>query len=571
MRIGLGMRVTRLSGLRSRVFGSVFIVAALTVGVLAIASAGPATRSATAQTPTCAPGTDVQTTAGPVCGITSSSVSGVNEWLGIPYAAPPVGNLRWQPPQPPTPWTTTLPATAFGSACTSTSGTLGSEDCLFVNVWAPSNATSASNLPVLVHIHGGGFTGGNGNSDNSLLASRGDEVVVSMNYRLNIFGFLVDDRALGANSGDYGLQDQQAALRWVKDNVAAFGGDQNKVTTFGESAGGSSQCDLIASPTAAGLFEQAISVSGEYNTLFGYPTSLEPQDCKSMPPTKAQANAAGRNFAAAAGCTTGSAAAVAACLRALPAATVESIAGGGAGHPGGYPNGGQGTVGPTINGTTLTMSLRQALKIGHVNHVRVIAGTDRDEDLVAYANQAPFPVTTPADYTKLVDTQYGSYASQVLAKYPVTRFDSPGLAWRTVAADSDTVCPSLVTNADLASRMPTWGYEIDDNDIPPYTPAGPGVVAPGASHVGAWFLNPTATPLDANQQVLQDQEIAYVTAFARSGNPSTATGAPAWPRFDLANPQEMSLQTAGDSEVVSVAQLSAQHNCAFWDRIAPKP
>ena len=126
-----------------------------------------------------------------------------------------------------------------------------------------------------------------------------------MNYRLNIFGFLVDDKALGANSGDYGLQDQQFALRWVKDNVAAFGGDPSKVTTFGESAGGSSQCDLIASPTAEGLFEQAISVSGEYNTLLGYPTSLEPQDCKSSPPTKAQANAAGKNFAAAAGCGTG--------------------------------------------------------------------------------------------------------------------------------------------------------------------------------------------------------------------------------------------------------------------------
>jgi len=571
MRSGLGMRVTRLSGLRSRVFGSLFVVAALTVAVIAIASAGPATRSATAETPTCASGTDVQTTSGPVCGISSTTASGVNEWLGIPYAAPPVGDLRWQPPQPPTPWTTTLAATAFGSECTTTTGTAGSEDCLFVNVWAPSNATSTSNLPVLVHIHGGGFTGGNGNSDNSLLAGNGDEVVVSMNYRLNIFGFLVNDTALGANSGDYGLQDQQAALRWVRDNVAAFGGDPSKVTTFGESAGGSSQCDLIASPTAAGLFEQAISVSGEYNTLFGYPTSLEPQDCKSMLPTKAQANAAGKNFAAAAGCGTGSASVVAACLRALPAATVESIAGGGAGHPGGYPNGGQGTVGPTINGTTLTMSLRQALKTGHVNHVRVIAGTDRDEDLVAYANEAPFPVNTPAAYTTLVDTQYGSFASQVLAKYPVTRFDSPGVAWRTVAADSDTVCPSLVTDQDLASRMPTWGYEIDDNDIPPYTPAGPGVVAPGASHVGAWFLNPQATPLDANQQVLQDQEIAYVTAFARSGNPSTAIGAPAWPRFNPANPQEMSLQPAGDSEVVSAAQVSAQHNCAFWDRIAPKP
>jgi para-nitrobenzyl esterase len=464
----------RLFHWHSRLCGSVVAVVALTVGIIAIASAGPATRAASAQPLSCAPGTTVATTYGPVCGIASTTANGVNEWLGIPYAAPPVGNLRWQSPQPPTPWTTTLEATAFGSECTTTAGTAGSEDCLFVNVWAPANATAASDLPVLVHIHGGGFTGGNGNADNSLLASTGDEVVVSMNYRLNIFGFLVDDKALGADSGDYGLQDQQFALRWVQQNVAKFGGDPSKVTTFGESAGGSSQCDLIASPTAKGLFEQAISVSGEYNTLLGYPTSLEPQDCKSNPPTKAQANAAGKNFAAAAGCT-GGAAAVATCLRALPASTVESIAGGGAGHPGGYPNGGQGTVGPTINGTTLTMSLRQALATGHANHVRVIAGTDRDEDLVSYANEAAFPVTTPAAYTQLVDTQYGSVASQVLAKYPVSHFDNPGVAWRTVAADSDTVCPSLVTDQDLASRMPVYAYEIDDNDIPPYAAAGAGV------------------------------------------------------------------------------------------------
>ncbi|MBV8991492.1 MAG: carboxylesterase family protein [Solirubrobacterales bacterium] len=547
-------------------------VAALAVGIIAIASGGPSANPASAQPLSCAPGTTVDTADGPVCGIASTTASGVNEWLGIPYAAPPIGNLRWHSPQPPTPWTTTLEATAFGSECTTTTGTAGSENCLFLNVWAPANATATSNLPVLVHIHGGGFTGGNGNSDNSLLASTGNEVVVSMNYRLNIFGFLVDDNALGANSGDYGLQDQQFALRWVQQNIARFGGDPGKVTTFGESAGGSSQCDLIASPTAKGLFEQAISVSGEYNTLLGYPTSLEPQDCKSSPPTKAQANAAGKNFAAAAGCGTGSAAVVEACLLALPASTVESVAGGGAGHPGGYPNGGQGTVGPTINGTTLTMSLRQALAKNRVNHVRVIAGTDRDEDLVAYANEAAFPVTTPAAYTTLVDTQYGRYASQVLAKYPLSRFDSPGIAWRTVAADSDTVCPSLQTNRDLANRMPTYGYEIDDNDIPPYTAAGPGVVAPGASHVGAWFLNPVTPALDANQQVLQDQEIAYVTAFARSGNPSTATGAPPWPRFNPQdNPQEISLQPAGDTEPVWVAQIAAQHHCAFWDQIAPKP
>jgi para-nitrobenzyl esterase len=530
----------------------VALVAVVAVSVLVVSAgvgARPA-RAADSSSPACASVTDVSTDSGPVCGL---SVNGTNEWFGIPYAAPPVGSLRWQPPQAPTPWTTTLSATQFGTECAQNFpgfGSGGSEDCLFVNVWAP--ADGSTNLPVLVHIHGGGFVIGSGNGDNSLLSSTGHEVVVSLNYRLGIFGFLAD-KALGANSGDYGLQDQQAALRWVQHNIANFGGDPSNVTIYGESAGGSSICDAIASPTAKGLFERGISVSGEYNTLLGSPTSLESQDCKSQIPTKAQAFAAGKNFAAAVGCGAGTAD-VASCLQNISVATAETAAGGV-----GYQDGGQGTVSPTINGTTLTMTLRQALATGHANHVQVIAGTDRDEDLVGTA-------TTAAQYTSLVDTQYGSFASQVLAKYPLSHFDNPGVAWRTVAADSDTVCPSLETAQDLASRMPTREYEIDDNDIPPYQASGSGVVAAGASHVGAWFLTPVTPALDANQQVLQDNEIAFVTAFARNGNPNT-TGVPVWPKLNNSG-EVMSLQPAGDSELVTTDELAAQHNCAFWDRVA---
>ncbi len=537
------------------------LAAVVAVAVL-VASAGVGARTARAASPTtsCASGTDVTINSGPICGL---SVNGTNEWFGVPYAAPPVGALRWEPPQPPTPWgPTTLQATQFGSECTQSFGTTtlsGSENCLFVNVWAPAGGSTG--LPVLVHIHGGGFVLGSGNGDNSLLSSTGHEVVVSFNYRLGIFGFLAD-KALGANSGDYGLQDQQAALRWVQSNITQFGGDPSNVTIYGESAGGSSVCDAIASPTAKGLFERGISVSGEYNTLLGSPNSLEQQDCKSQIPTKAQAFAAGKNFAAAVGCGSGTATEVVSCLQNVSATTAQKVAGGGVVggfFPVGYQDGGQGTVGPTINGTTLTMTLRQALASGHVNKVHVIAGTDRDEDLVGTA-------TTAAQYTSLVDTQYGSFASQVLAKYPLSHFDNPGVAWRTVAADSDTVCPSLETAQDLASRMPTREYEIDDSDIPPYAAAGSGVVAAGASHVGAWFLTPVTPALDANQQVLQDNELAFVTAFARNGNPNT-NGVPVWPKLNNTG-DVMSLQPAGDSELVTTAEMAVQHNCAFWDRVA---
>jgi para-nitrobenzyl esterase len=523
---------------------------ALAAVAVVVASAGVGARAARADTPSaCAPGTNVNIDSGPICGL---SVNGTNEWFGIPYAAPPVGPLRWEPPQAPTPWTTMLQATQFGSECAQSFpgfGSGGSEDCLFVNVWAPADGSTG--LPVLVHIHGGGFVIGSGNGDNSLLSSTGHEVVVSLNYRLGIFGFLAD-KAFGSNSGDYGLQDQQAALKWVQNNVAKFGGDPSNVTIYGESAGGSSVCDQIASPTAKGLFERGISVSGEYNTLLGSPTALQAQDCKSQIPTRAQAFAAGKNFAAAVGCGAGTSN-VAACLQNISVNTAENTAGVG------YQDGGQGTVSPTINGTTLTMTLRQALASGHANKVDVIAGTDRDEDLVGTA-------TTAAQYQSLVDTQYGSFASQVLAKYPLSHFDSPGVAWRTVAADSDTVCPSLETAQDLASRMPTREYEIDDNDIPPYAAAGPGVVAAGASHVGAWFLTPVTPALDANQQVLQDNEVAFVTAFARNGNPNT-TGVPVWPKLNNTD-EVMSLQPAGDSELITTDELAIQHNCAFWDRVA---
>jgi para-nitrobenzyl esterase len=534
--------------------GTALALIAGTIGILQTTASARPTTSAQAgdATVACTAGTTVTTADGPVCGIVSS---GVDQWLGIPYAAPPVGALRWQPPQPPAPWTATLAATSFGSECVQQFPLFpagGTENCLYLNVWAPQGTAAGANLPVLVHIHGGGFVFGNGNGDNSLLATTGNEVVVSMNYRLGIFGFLADS-ALGPDSGDYGLEDQQAALRWVQQNITAFGGNPHNVTIFGESSGGSSVCDQIASPTAGGLFERGVSTSGEYNTLLGSPTDLETQDCKSALPSQSQADAAGAGFAAAVGC--GSAADVAACMRAVPAQTAANASGLG------YQDGGTGTISPTTNATILPLSLRQALAVGHVNRVSVIAGTDRDEDLVGTAN-------TDAQYTQLVQTQYGKYASQVLALYPLSHFDSPTIAFRTVAADSDTVCPSLVTDRDLSRFMPVYGYEIDDNDIPPYASGAAGTAA-GASHVGAWYLNPVTPALDANQQALQDEEVASVTHFAATGNPN-ANGTPPWPEFGSSD-SEMVLMPAGDSAAMSIAQIMGIHNCGFWDSIAPQP
>jgi para-nitrobenzyl esterase len=533
---------------------SIFQDALLAGVMLTAVTLAVSTSTGAVAAPACAAGTVVNTSSGPVCGIV---VNGITEWLGIPYAAPPVGPLRWASPQPPTPWSTTLTATAYGSSCTQSSG--GSEDCLYLNVFAPAGA---SGLPVMAHIHGGGFRGGSGQGDYTLLATTGNEVVVSLNYRLNIFGFLAH-AAFGRHSGDYGLQDQQAALRWIQQNVSAFGGDPTSVTIFGESAGASSVCDQIASPTAAGLFHKAISTSGEYNTILDTPeapgpfgTTLELQDCKSQLPTLKEAESSGAAFAAAVGCA--SAADVAACLRAVPAATVFTVAGLG------YHYGGQGTIAPTLNGSTLTMSLRQALKSGSVNRVPVIAGVDRDENL------AGTPVTA-ADYTQIVEAQFGSVASQVLALYPLNRFYSPYVAWRTVAADAYTVCSALRTAEALAQWMPVFEYEIDFGDVSSALAGNPG----GASHVGQWNLTPVVPALDVNRQVLQNQELAYVTTLARTGDP-TADGTPIWPQFKSDREEDasrlvMSLAAGAGSQRTLATQIRQAHNCGFWDEVTPEP
>jgi para-nitrobenzyl esterase len=537
----------------TRRIGANAVSAARTSAPLAATAASAASAAAA---PSCAPVTTVSTKSGPVCGVLQD---GDYQWLGIPYAAPPVGKLRWKPPQRPTPWTTTLQATAFGSECVQggppASPVAGSENCLFVNVVRPQGPTPSSGLPVLVHIHGGGFVGGSGNADYSLLANTGHEILVSMNYRLNIFGFLAD-RALGEQSGDYGLEDQQAALRWVKENINAFGGDPGNVTIFGESAGGSSVCDEIASPTGKGLFEKAFSISGEYSTLFGSPNQvLNFQDCKSKPPTQGVANRAGQSFVAAVGCA--SAEDAANCLRSVPAPTVLAAA------SGGFTAGGTGTISPTRNAKVLPLSLRQALSRGTANRVRVVAGTNRDENLAGTA-------TTPDQYRTLVDQQFGPHASAVLREYPLERFYSPFIAFRTVAADAYTVCPAIITERLLAKRMPAWEYEIDDGDAPPsYLPAN---LPNGSYHVGAWFVFPGmlgASSLDANQQVLQQQEVADLTTFAQTGNP-TGKFTPDWPEFNGTN-EVMSWQPGGDSQVMTTAQMSLDHHCNFWNKISPKP
>jgi para-nitrobenzyl esterase len=536
------------------------LVAGLTVAAVGGASAAPHAAAVAAQAPpSCTPGTTVRTKDGPVCGLTANSIT---SYLDIPYAASPVSDLRWEPPQPHAPWTTVLPATTPAQECPSPGFPPGSppastsEDCLYLKVEVPAGAKPGDNLPVMYELHGGGFLGTALTNDGDNLVRSGKVVYVFVNYRLGILGFLAD-KALGAHSGDYGLQDQQAGLRWVQQNIASFGGNPGNVTIFGESAGGASTCDQVASPTAKGLFQRAISVSGFYNYQDNIVWSKA--DCKSTYFTEAQAQKVGAQFAKKVGC--GNVANVSACLRSVPAAKL-------------IEDGGQfieptagGTIGPIVNGTTLTMSPAKAFATGHVNQVKLISDVGQDEfNGGVYGNSPGLHVVvadTPAQYQQLVQEQFGRLAPAVERLYPLSQYESPYTAYRTIMADSASVCPVLQTNKELSKYIPVYVDINTDAD----NPAGEDLQLPlGAQHSGTnGLVHFPPSQLDPNQAALQNQLLAEWTYFAHAGNPS-APQTPAWAPYSGSQHPVMLLQPADTSKATPAAFIAAQHNCAFWSQ-----
>lgn len=331
-------------------------IGTLIIGVC-IASSVAANSSSSNGAPT------VETDNGTVAGIDTGSV---HQFRGIPYAAPPVGNLRWKPPRPARPWTGVHDASAFADYCAQPAGESSprstTEDCLYLNVYTPENYGSHR---VMVWIHGGNFVVGDGNFDMSPLAKRG-VVVVTINYRLGELGFLAHP-ALTAESpdhesGNYGIMDQQAALRWVQRNIARFGGDPDNVTLFGQSAGGTSVLTHLTSPTAKGLFHKAIVHSG------GYQQSESSAAVRPVrQPTLAQAEAEGEIFAANAGCADQTIR----CLRQLPVDTLLEF--GNTGRRDRF-------VTPNTGTQIVPRSIAEALDTGQLtNRVPVIEGSTHDE------------------------------------------------------------------------------------------------------------------------------------------------------------------------------------------------
>lgn len=510
-------------------------------------------------------GTVVRTDHGLVRGVSHGSYT---TFGGIPYAAPPTGPLRWRAPVPAATWHGVRDATTAAQRCVQmptpgAGAVLGSEDCLYLNVTMPTPKPAGQKRPVLVWMHGGAFLGGSG-SDYSTeqLAVQGDTVVVTVNYRLGIFGYF-GHPGLGS-APPFGLADQQAALRWVRANAERFGGDPGSVTLFGESAGALSICAHLTSPTAVGLFQRAVLQSG--SCLMSFPRGALGPGTPAYEPFASQRDVqtAGAEAARQLGCTAGGGDEVLACLRGQSTdrlATAQLM---------------QSFNRPAFGNTLLPVAPDQALASGRFHRVPVIQGTNHDEmRMFVGLSLAAFPIRTENDYrARLVDA-FGPAAPAVEAQYPAAHHPTPALAWAAVLTDRSLTCTTLAADRAIAAHapgLPLYGYEFSDPDAPVLTglPANPGFPYGAAHGFEMPFLFssfPTERPLSDAQRALSDRMVDYWTNFAHTGNPNTPD-APLWPVLRPSSPLTQSVQslTPGPGGIHPVDADSA-HHCSFWDRL----
>lgn len=468
----------------------------------------------------------------------------VRAFLGIPYAAPPVGDLRWRPPAPAAPWAGVRMATEFGPrpmqpvvfkdmvfrdpGC--------SEDCLSLNVWTPS-ADGKARLPVMVWIFGGGYLAGGTSEqrqDGSILAGKG-VVVVSMNYRLGLFGFFAHPELIqespGHAAGNYGLLDQLAALRWVHDNIAAFGGDPANVTIFGESAGSISVSELMASPLARGLFQRAIGESGGAFFLGGHPEK--------------PAAACAAEDAAFVGGRVG--ARTLARLRAIPAQELLDAVSRPPYTPGIW-------FGPDVDGYFLSEPVSTVFAEGRQNDVPLLAGWNRDEGGVSLPPDAPAVETM----RKTASDEFGENAGEFLRLYPSDTEEKASRSGAEFAADRFIVFSTWAwLEAQAATgRQPVFRYRFDR--APPTDFYGK---ARGSFHsgeivyvFGEFGAQPQVpwTPADREVSGLMQ---SYWANFARSADPN-GPGLPRWPGYS----------SAGGWQVMHLGSPAAARRDEFRER-----
>jgi para-nitrobenzyl esterase len=506
--------------------------------------------------------TGIVTEDGRLTGITSPEI---NQYLGIPYAAAPVGALRWTPPQPHGAWEGVLEATQLGNPCPQIGlqgfgELIGDEDCLTLNVYTPGQKQDRSDrLPVMVWIHGGALVYGSARDyDPSPLVEKGNVIVVTLNYRLGYFGWFAHP-ALDAEDhliANYGLMDQQFALQWVRRNITAFGGDPDRVTIFGESAGGLSVYSNLASPLAAGLFQGAIAQSGAYASFASYATLIAPL---------ADAEAAGTTFAESVGCPQHTAD----CLRTIPAADIVPL------QP-------ALNVYPIVDGDVLVRPPGAAFASGDFNKVPVISGSNHDEwrYFIAFLYDLMGNPLTDADYPAAVSDLLMVPESDPIVQYllnvgyPLTDYPPPPgvqsapLALSALVTDSSFSCPAWNAARLLSQYVQTYAYEFNDPDAPRWSGLPQPSFPLGAYHSAEipYLIDVGAPPVPvsftADQQALSDAMISYWAQFARTGDPNSAA-TPHWAPYDVGGGELQSLKPPMP-EAIASTDFYDDHKCAIW-------
>lgn len=471
---------------------------------------------------------------------------GLTVYKGIPFAAPPVGDLRWKAPQPAAKWEGVKQATKFAPAPMQGGNPPSgkSEDCLYLNVWTPAKSAKEK-IPVMVYIYGGGFSGGYTSDpwiSGEKLAKKG-VVLVTVAYRVNQFGFLANSELSTENpnhvSGNYGILDQIAGLQWIQKNIAAFGGDPNKVTIFGESAGAISVSMLCASPLAKGLFQGAISQSGG---SFGptRPTTFPGENMKTLK----QAENDGNTYLQKAGVTS------VAELRKIDADKLPS----GWGLPGGWP---------IVDGYVIRGDQHKLYEAGKYNDVPVLIGYNSDEG-ASFSREK-----TPEEYYTGVKARYGKFADDLIKAYPAAETTVPKTArdlMRDAAFGWQTWSWARLQSQTGKSKV--FYYYFDQHPDYPKDSPRYGYGSPHAQDVSYVFqhLNPSDPQLAKSDFDLSDAMATYWTNFAKYGDPN-GQGVPAWPAFSDKNAEVMYLgPTPHVGPVPSAESLKVLDSYFEWRR-----
>jgi para-nitrobenzyl esterase len=464
--------------------------------------------------------TEAKVTGGAVSGVAEG---GISIFKGIPFAAPPVGDLRWKAPAPVTPWSGVKQADAFARACMQAPNSQGntspvSEDCLYLNVWTPATSATAK-LPVIVWVHGGGFTGGSTSISmyNGTGFAKKGVVLVSLAYRLGPFGFLAHpelSRESGHGSGAYGIEDLVAGLKWVHANISAFGGDPGNVTIFGHSAGSAAVTFLAASPLSKGLFHRVIAMSGSSFT----PLQTSEQGGFGMSiPSLAIAETTGSAFLSKLGVKSIAEA------RKLGAETIQAATGGGM------------TFRPVADGHVISNDLYTLFEHGKFNDTPVLLGHTSDETS-AFGRSQP---VTPAAFEKQIREQFGAQAEAVLQAYP-----------HATDADAVRAARHVRNDTSFGWNMWTWAREQSkqgkgkvfsyyyNNHGPQAEGSGHGSDVPFAFQTLAGRRTPSPEDL-----ALSDMISSYYVNFATTGDPN-GKGLPQWPAFTDKNQQVMVFDAA---------------------------